>query len=307
MPISAATASVAPGLRDTLRIALSVLPVRIVRVVAPPLIFPSVRLIGRIISKGAPAGTTALNCPAATFCSDTVRGIGLTALPDRLSFVNDDSPENRPSGRFVSWPPLNLSDVKLVNLLKIPSGRLVNWRLLTASDVRFISRSNTFAGSLFNCGAAISKFVRSVSGSNTPARSEVNPLAPQPKVSKFVRPSNTPVGSLFKFSLSHSIYVTLLRSVKSPAGSEVNFPVVNPNAVSPVSPSKSPAFTALLSITLRLVIAARCASVTSAALSTPGTASTIASRTSGVRLLTGVNSPLGSVDTIGKSPDLTRA
>ena len=60
--------------------------------------------------------------------------------------------------------------------------------------------------------------------------------------------------------------------------------------VSEVSPLKSPVFNELMDLLLRdkLEIAARCAAVTSAAEETPGTAATIASRTCGVRSLTGV-------------------
>ena len=50
-----------PGVRVTVRVSLSTLPLGIVSVVASPLMVPLVTLSGRTMSKGAPDGATALN------------------------------------------------------------------------------------------------------------------------------------------------------------------------------------------------------------------------------------------------------
>ena len=78
VPISTVTAAVVPVVRLTVREELSVLPLEIVMLLAPPLILPLVMVSGSTISKGAPVGTVALNCPSATFSNDTVRGRGET-------------------------------------------------------------------------------------------------------------------------------------------------------------------------------------------------------------------------------------
>ena len=121
-----------------------------------------------------------------------------------------------------------------------------------------------------------------------------------------LRLSNNPVGIVVNSPTLKSNFVRLPRSLNNPVGIDVKFLARNVSSVRPVRPSKSPTFTALLSLTRpSWVIAARCASVTSTAESTPGTASTMASRTSGVRALTD-NIPPNSVNTSGRSADLTR-
>ena len=86
-----------------MRVSLSTLPAGIVSVVAPPLILPFVTLIGSTVAKGAPVGATALNCPSATFCSETVIGNGATTLSPMNNDVRFGNPENTPSGNSLSW------------------------------------------------------------------------------------------------------------------------------------------------------------------------------------------------------------
>ena len=142
-----------PSVRVTVRVSLSTLPMGMLILVAPPSMLPFVILNGSTISKGAPVSATALNCSTATFFSETVRGIGSTALPLRKRYSSAVRPLKIPSGRLLkslsnssSLPsevsPLktpegrllklllnNLSSVSAVRLLKIPSGRLLK-RLL---------------------------------------------------------------------------------------------------------------------------------------------------------------------------------
>ena len=136
-----------------------------------------------------------------------------------------------------------------------------------------------------------------------PVGNEVIERASIINMSKLVRPLNTPLGNVVKLRSAQPRYVTLPRSLNNPAGTEVSS-VPRLKSVSPVSPPKSPTFTEFLSTKCMLVIAARCASVTSAAEFTP-VSSTISSRTAGVRALTPVTPPY-SVNASGSSWDLTR-
>ena len=83
-------------------------------------------------------------------------------------------------------------------------------------------------------------------------------------------------------------------SLKSPIGTLRNWFLYRFRAESNTMPEKSPVFSDVIPLLrkLRLVIAPTCASVTSAAAATFGTAATIASRTCGVLSATGTNPTL---------------
>ena len=95
------------------------------RVVAPLLMLPFVTMSGSTISNGAPVGATALNCPSATFCSDTVSGKGPTVLWPRERVVSAVSPSKTPAGRLIKPLPGRLMEVSAVSPSKTPTDRLL--------------------------------------------------------------------------------------------------------------------------------------------------------------------------------------
>ena len=104
--------------------------------------------------------------------------------------------------------------------------------------------------------------------------------------------NETANGIGFTLFLPNRILVSAVNPSKIPAGNSESLLPYRFRSTKPVSPEKSPAFNSEISLfrRFRTVIDARCASVTSAAASTPSIALTIASRTAGVRSSTGVTS-----------------
>ena len=124
-----------------------------------------------------------------------------------------------------------------------------------------------------------------------PSGNELNCVALMASALRLVRLSKMPSGNEGSVPAKPSPFKRV-RLSNMLSGNELNAsPILSPSKF--VRPSKSPDFSVviLLSNISSSVIAVRCAAVTLAAEVTPGTAATIASRTCGVRLATGVIVP----------------
>ena len=246
------TASVVPGVRVTVKVSLSTLPIGIVTLVAPPFILPFVTVIGTTISNGAPVGATALNPSTPTFSNDTGRGNGSTVFPPRESVVSEVSPSKMPSGRLLKSLLFRLSVVKDVRLSNMPADK---------DTPVLLPMSNLFrAGRLENAPVEIVMLL----------------LLSISKLPKTGRLENAPVeiDTLLLLLMKTLVNADRLENVPAEIDTPPHLDMFwesypeRDTLVSAMSPSKSPAFNANVSFPLgaynhlRLVIAARCASVT---------------------------------------------
>ena len=170
------------------------------------------------------------------------------------------------------------------NCVTVPRMKGRQWLLLpfSRSVVRLASSSNTPAGRLLKLLLLRSSDVKLASSSNTPAGRLLRLLLPRFRVVRLLSWSNTPAGRLVRLLLFVMVRVVMA-----------------------VMPSKSPAAKAvsedLLFMVKVPVIPARSAAVTTPQVDLPVTAATMASRTSAVRLHTGV----GDVTVTAKSATVT--
>ena len=74
----------------------------------PPLMLPLTTRIGNTTLNGAPTGMIALKVLLPVCCSETISGIGSTALLPRRSVDRAVSPSKVPAGRLLSWFPNRL-------------------------------------------------------------------------------------------------------------------------------------------------------------------------------------------------------
>ena len=100
---------------------LSTLPFGIVTVATPSVRLPFATVNGNTISNNAPAGTTALNCPDATFSNETENGIGFTLFPPNRIVVSDVNPSKIPAGSSESLLPYRFRSTKPVSPEKSPA------------------------------------------------------------------------------------------------------------------------------------------------------------------------------------------
>ena len=145
--------------------------------------------------------------------------------------------------------------------------------------------------------------VNAVRLSKMPACNDLRSLEPMASDVNIVSSSKTPAGSPVSLLIPRCSSVNIVSSSKTPAGSPVSLLPLRSSVVSPVIPAKSPAcrlVRVVLSVTLRLVMAARWAFVTSAQAVTPVILSTMESRTWGVRAQT-VGSGTSAPTTMSKS------
>ena len=121
MPISTVTAVIISTGRDTVSTRLSILPCGTITCVMLSAMLPFLTTSGKTISKGAPVGVTALNCPSATCCSEMLIGNGsLTFLPKRRVF-SEVKPLKIPSGRLSNRLLCRLRLVNAVSPEKSPA------------------------------------------------------------------------------------------------------------------------------------------------------------------------------------------
>ena len=200
----------------------------------------------------------------------------------RLRFLSALRLSNRPAGRVLNWLLYRRSSVSALRLSKIPAGRVVKAVQSNLSVVSALRLSKMPAGRL------------------------LNPFSAKMSVVSALRLSKMPAGRLRNSFCCRLRFLSVLRLSKMRSGNAVKSLAFSQSDVSDDRPEKSPAFSEVIDSLdrLRLVIAARSASVTSLAELTPSVA-TIASRTCGVRSLTGMKKvPPSSVNTSGRSIDL---
>ena len=125
--------------REIVCLLLSTLPVGIVSEVLP-LKLPLATLIGKVILKGAPVGTTAFIWFVPTFSSTTDNDIGSVVFPLKSTDVRVERPSKIPAGRLLSWLLLKSSVDNESNPAKSSLCSDVIDLLLKSSDV-IVARS----------------------------------------------------------------------------------------------------------------------------------------------------------------------